>query len=81
MEASLLVDVLSRESQRKLESTQPTGVLIRQAVAEWLPLVPAPHGLPRLVGNEARCVEMIDVDDVRYLAVARYSTSNWSICC
>ena len=47
-------------------AAEPTRILIRNVVAERLLLTPLPYGRTRSVGDEPRCVEMIDVDALLY---------------
>jgi hypothetical protein len=42
-----------------------TRILVRHIDAKRLLLIPLPDGRTRSVGNESRCVEMIDVTELR----------------
>jgi hypothetical protein len=59
VEVCLLVRILPWEPQIESETPEPARVLIGGVAAERLGLVPAPHCLCRLVGDEPRRVQVV----------------------
>lgn len=60
----LYVIGLPWESQRKVEDTEPTWILIGHVVSKWFLLSPAPHRDTPRVSDQSWRVEMIRVDEI-----------------
>src|SRR5205814_9847679 len=69
VQVCFLVGILPREPQRELKRSEPRRILIRNVDPEGFILIPPPHSLPLLIGDEPWRVEVIDLDIRRRCSV------------
>lgn len=63
--ASFVIGVLpAAEAEREFKRPQRARILVGGRIAKGLLVVPPPHSLPRLIGDQSRRVQMISVDEV-----------------
>src|SRR5262249_49711115 len=61
----LLVGVLAWEPQRELERSKANGIFARRAASKGLGVVVAPDWGSTRISDQSRCVEMVDMDEVK----------------